>query len=152
MKTALLLLTMSALVLGARANDAHDGDTAAAADREAVHQAVNDYVTAVYEAKPELIERSVSKELTKFGFYRNAETGEYSKHPMTYDELHELSKTYKDSGYLSDDPPKAIHVFEVLDKIANVKLTADWGVDYMQLAKEDGTWKIAQVIWQSPPQ
>jgi hypothetical protein len=150
MKTALLLLTMSALVLGARAYD--PGDDTAAADREAVHQAVDDYVTAVYEAKPELIERSVSKELTKFGFYRNAETGEYSKHPMTYDELHELSKTYKDSGYLSDDPPKAIQVFEVLDKIANVKLTADWGVDYMQLAKEDGSWKIAQVIWQSPPQ
>ena len=77
MKTALLLLVIPALVLGARSIDDDAGAEHAAADRTAVHQAVADYVTAIYEAKPELIE--------------------------------------------------------------------------LQLAKQDGTWKIVHVIWQSQP-
>ena len=45
---ALLLVSMPALA---------QGD-----DRDAVRQAALDYVTAVYESRPELIERSVSTE------------------------------------------------------------------------------------------
>ena len=28
--------------------------------------------------------------------------------------------------------------------------TAAWGIDYMHLAKYDGTWKI-DILWQEPP-
>jgi len=52
-------------------------------DRAAVHQAALDYVTAVYEAKPELIERSVSPDLSKHGFMRQAD-GTYRRGRMTY--------------------------------------------------------------------
>jgi hypothetical protein len=151
MKYALLLLALPVLALGARAIDDDDarGD---AADHKAVHQAVDDYVTAIYEAKPELIERSVDEGLAKFGFHRSKSNGEFKKFPMTFEQLVELSKGYKDSGYLSADPPKEIHIMEVLEKVAVVKLVADWGVDYMHLAKEEGTWKIAHVIWQSHPE
>ena len=35
--------------------------------------------------------------------------------------------------------------------IANVKLTAAWGIDYIHLTKAGGTWMIMNVIWQTPP-
>ena len=37
------------------------------------------------------------------------------------------------------------------DKIANAKVTAKWGIDYFQLVKEDGRWKIHHVLWQTHP-
>ena len=42
-------------------------DGAATADRAAVDRAVRDYVEALYQAKPELIERSVYPALEKLG-------------------------------------------------------------------------------------
>jgi len=37
----------------------------------------------------------------------------------------------------------------MLDQTAVVKLTADWGVDYMQFGKYDGRWLLVNVLWQS---
>jgi hypothetical protein len=39
-------------------------------DREAMRQAVLDYVEGIYEVQPERIERSVSRELAKVGYWR----------------------------------------------------------------------------------
>jgi hypothetical protein len=38
-----------------------------------------------------------------------------------------------------------------MDKTAVAKLSAQWGVDHMQLAKIDGKWMIMNILWQSYP-
>ncbi len=38
-----------------------------------------------------------------------------------------------------------------IDQTASVKLIAEWGIDYMHLAKYEGQWKIVNVLWQSHP-
>jgi len=122
-----------------------------AADRDAVRQAVLDYVEAVYEVSPQRIERSVHPDLVKRGFYiRKGETN-YSNSPMTFTELVNLAKTYNKNGKLPKDAPKEVVIFDVLDQTASVKLTAVWGVDYMHLAKYDGKWMIINILWQSLP-
>jgi len=108
-----------------------------------------DYVTAVYEAKPELIERSVSPQLVKLGFVRQP-NGTYRQAPMTYEQLLNVAKTWNANGQ-HDTSVKKIEVLDVLDQTATAKLTAAWGVDYMQLAKIDGAWKILHIVWQTPP-
>lgn len=118
-------------------------------DRQAVEQAATDYVTAVYEAKPELIERSVSPQLVKLGFVRQP-NGTYRQAPMTYEQLLNVAKTWNANGQ-RDTSVKKVEVLDVLDQTATAKLTAAWGVDYMQLAKIDGTWKILHIVWQTPP-
>ena len=123
----------------------------AADDRKAVERAVLDYVEAVEQAKPELIERSVHTELAKFGFHRKDPGAEFRVIPMTYESLVELAANFKKEGYVPDNPTHSVEIFEVLDQTASVKLTAFWGIDYMHLAKYDGKWKIVQVLWQSPP-
>ncbi len=126
------------------------GASALAGDREAVERAVLDYVEAVEQGKPELMQRGVHPELHKFGFHRL--DGEYRKIPMTFDQLVELAATMKAGGHVPEDATHKVKIFEVLDKTAAVKLTAFWGIDYMHLAKQDDEWKIVHVLWQSRPE
>jgi putative lumazine-binding protein len=121
-------------------------------DRDAVRQAVLDYVEGVYNAEPSRIERSVHPNLAKIGFYRAKNDADYrAGSPMTFQRLIEVAKTYNKDGKLAKDAPKEITIFEVLDKTATVKLVAEWGIDYMHLAKLDGKWMIVNVMWQSHP-
>jgi len=121
------------------------------ADREGVRRAVLDYVEGIYEVKPELIDRGVHADLVKFGYWTNAETGETTPMPMTFDQLRSLAAQWNADGQLGDDAPKHIAIHEVWDKTASASLEAAWGVDFMHLVKEDGEWKILQVLWQSYP-
>jgi Putative lumazine-binding len=121
------------------------------ADKEAVRQAVLDYVEGVYEVAPERIERSVHPELVKRGFYIKKGETAYTFAPMTFTELVNLARTYNKNGRVPKDAPKEIVIFDVLDQTAAAKLTAVWGVDYFQLAKYDGKWKIVNILWQTPP-
>jgi hypothetical protein len=121
------------------------------ADREAVRQAALDYVEGVYNVDPSRIERSVHPKLAKLGFYRGPKDENYRPSPMTFERLIEVSKTYNKEGKLPKDAPKEITVLDLLDQTATVKLVAEWGIDYMHLAKFDGKWMIVNVLWQSPP-
>ncbi len=124
------------------------------ADHEAVYNAVLDYVEGIYNVQPERIERSVHPELRKLGFFRPSADGPYrpGTMPMTFDQLVNLAANWNKNGQVPEDAPKEITIYEVLDRTASAKLTAHWGIDYFHLAKfDDGTWKIINVLWQSPP-
>ncbi len=119
-------------------------------DREGVKAAILDYVEGIYEVDPSRIERSVHPDLWKRGFYKR--DGVYHLTPMTFDQLVSLAGRWNKEGKV--DPktaPKRIDIYEILDKTANAKLTAHWGIDYFHLAKIDGRWVIMNVMWQSPP-
>ncbi len=120
-------------------------------EKEAVRQAVLDYVEGVYNIEPARIERSVHPELSKLGFYRPNEKVTYSAGRMSYEKLIEVAKTWNKAGKLPANAPKEITIFDVQDQTASAKLVAQWGTDYFHLAKYDGKWKIVNVLWQSPP-
>lgn len=122
-------------------------------DKAAVQSALEDYVNALYEVKPELIERSVDTTLRKIGYWYDGKSGEYKDNlPMTYQQLYDLAGTWnKDGNRVTPDSPKKVEVHEVNDKTATGKLTAEWGIDLFHLAKVDGQWKIMNIIWQSQP-
>ncbi len=120
-------------------------------DKAAVERAVLDYVEGIYDVKPELIERSVHKDLKKFGYWRPADETEFNAgSAMTFEHLKDLAAKYNKEGRISEDAPKQVEVLDVMDKIACAKLKAAWGTDMFHLVKEDGKWKILQVVWQSP--
>jgi Putative lumazine-binding len=122
------------------------------ADREAVRQAALDYVEGVYNVDPSRIERSVHPKLVKLGFSRPPDEDAYRPgSTTTFERLVEIAKNYNKEGKLSKDAPKEITILDMLDQTASVKLVAEWGVDYMHLAKFDGKWMIVNVLWQSPP-
>ncbi len=122
------------------------------AEREGVERAVRDYVEALYQVKPELIERSVHPALEKMGLYRPAEATAYrTPGKMTFEQLRELAGQWNKDAKEGKDLAYEVQVLDVLDVTASAKLRAKWGIDYMHLAKLDGRWKIVQILWQSPP-
>ena len=120
-------------------------------EKEAVRQAVLDYVEGVYQVDPARIERSVHPELSKLGFWKPKDKPGYTGERMTFAELVEVAKTWNKSGKLSANAPKEITIFDVQDQTASAKLVAQWGTDYLHLARYDGKWKIINVLWQSLP-
>ncbi len=97
-------------------------------EKEAVRQAVLDYVESVYNVDPSRISGK-----------------------MTFAGLVEVAKNWNKDGKLPANAPKEITIFDVQDQTASAKLVAQWGTDYFHLAKYDGKWKIINVLWQSPP-
>jgi hypothetical protein len=124
--------------------------TQAPEEREAVKQAVLDYVEALYEADSSRIERSIHRDLFKLGFERDKE-GNYKPYRMTYQELYDLAGRWNKSGRIPKNSKKEIVVYDVSDQTASAKLTAMWGIDYVHLAKFDGKWMITDILWQTPP-
>jgi hypothetical protein len=120
-------------------------------EREAVRQAVLDYVEAIYDVNPQRIERSVHPELAKRGFFKKKGATDYSSEPMTFQQLVDIAKNYNKSGRVPKDAPKEIVIYDVSDQTASAKLTAVWGIDYMHLAKYNGKWMIVNILWQTHP-
>lgn len=122
-------------------------------DKAAVQSALQDYVNALYEVKPELIERSVDTTLRKIGYWYDEKSSAYRDNlPMTYQQLYDLAGTWNKKGdRVTENSPKKIEIHEVNDKTATGKLTAEWGIDLFHLAKVNGQWKIMNIIWQSAP-
>ena len=122
-----------------------------AADKEAVRQAALDYVEGLYQVDTSRIERSVHKNLTKRGFWREPSEATYRPESvMTFDQLMKLTASWNKDGK-RDTSIKQVEVLDVLDQTASAKVVAMWGIDYMHLAKYDGRWQIINIVWQAHP-
>ncbi|WP_207491518.1 nuclear transport factor 2 family protein [Aridibaculum aurantiacum] len=118
-------------------------------DKQAIERAVLNYVEGVYTADTSMIEASVAKHLAKRGYYTRNDTVRDAT--MSYDQLVRLTKRWSSNQKDIDKMPKQVVVFDVLDKIASVKLVAHWGIDYFHLYKDNGKWTIINVLWQEHP-
>ena len=127
------------------------GKTFEEAETQAVQEAILDYVEALYDVEPERIEKSVHQELRKRGYWYNEKEGAYMDNlDMTFTQLRDLAATWNKKGdRITAASPKEIEIYDVNDRTASAKLTAEWGIDYFHLAKLDGQWYIMNVLWQS---
>ncbi len=124
-----------------------------AQEREQIISVVNDYVEGFYFGDTTKIIRSINPDLSKRGYSSNNETGEYKTHIMSYERAIGFAReVLEEPKYAA--PEGAVRKIEVLDaqdKIASVKLTAYWGIDYLLLAKYGDKWMVSKVLWQSMP-
>lgn len=120
-------------------------------EKEGVKSAILDYVEGIYEVDSTRIERSVHPELRKRGYWFNKKENAYRDNlDMTFDQLVSLAARWNKNGDRANaDSPKVIDIYDVNDRTASAKLTAEWGIDYFHLAKMDGKWLIMNVLWQS---
>ena len=123
-----------------------------AADSAGVRAAVLDYVEGIYRVDTTRIAHSVRPDLAKRGYYVPRGKTEYASEAMTYPELVQVAATWNKAGRINPETaPKVVTILDLLDQTASVKLTAQWGVDYLHLARYDGRWMIVNVLWQTPP-
>jgi Putative lumazine-binding len=121
-------------------------------DIEGVRRAALDYIEGFYEGDAAKLRRSVRPEVQKFGFYREGTATTYATEPMSFQEMIEYADRVKARGRgAPEGAPKGVEVLDVQDQTAAARVTAWWGIDYLQLARYDGRWMILHVLWQSPP-
>ena len=129
------------------------GSSAAAPtdDKAAVKQAVMAYVAGVEKGDKDQIKKVVHPDVKMFGLAGSATgTGMKSKlTEMNFSQVVDSASEPKQPGTM----PKAfmakntkVMVFDVSDKLASAKLSSVWGIAMMQLVKEDGQWKILQIL------
>ena len=146
MKTTLRTLLIAAAMTVAVAGFAQAGSDA---DAKGIEQAVQDYVSSLYDMKPELLDGSVSPKLQKVGYMPAQEGSSLEESWMTFDELKALTgHLNKDGMFDPKTSPRKVTILDHTDMIANVKLEAAWGIDYIQLTKFSGRWMIINVLWE----
>ncbi len=116
-----------------------------------IEQAVLNYVSAIYDMKPELIDESVSPRLQKLGYMPAPDEPGLVEDWMSFEQLKELAANINKDGMF--DPataPRDVSILHHTDMIATVKLDAAWGIDYIHLSRNSGKWMIMNVIWEMP--
>jgi len=118
-----------------------------------VTQAGYNYIDTFYKADTTLAYKSVHKELRKVGWWYDKKKSAYSdKSEMSFDKLINLAKRWNTKGDRTNaESPRKVEILEVSDKIAVVKVTAVWGIDYINMVNTDKGWKAINIVWQSKP-
>jgi hypothetical protein len=141
-RTLLIVAVMTMAVTGFANAESH-------ADEKGIEQAVQDYVSSIYDLKPELLDGSVSHRVQKVGYMPAQDGSGLEESWMTFDELKELAgHLNKDGMFDPETSPRKVTILDRTDMIANVKLDAAWGIDYIHLTKFSGEWMIMNVIWE----
>lgn len=119
-------------------------------DREGVRRAALDYIEGFYEGDSTKLMRSVRPEVYKFGFFLQR-SQDYRGEQMTWAGFLDYARRIRSSGRTAPpSAPKEVMVLDVLDQVANAKVNAFWGTDYLLMARFDGRWMITHVLWQTP--
>lgn len=120
--------------------------TAVGADVDQVVVVATDYVTAFYSGSADeraaRIEGVLHPRLAKRSPSHLREDGTF--YEWTLPEMIDIA-----AGSV-DEPPKRPYSVRLLDlsgDMASVRTDAEWGIDYMHLAKIDGQWKVVNVLW-----
>lgn len=128
--------------------------SAAQESRDKVERACLDYIEGFYEGDTTKLIRCLKPSLYKIGFWKNKTSGNYEPDgQMTWRQAIDYAKkVFEKKNFSKPDAPKKVEILDILNSIANVKVTAWWGTDYILLSKQNNQWMIEQVIWEGPLQ
>ena len=122
-------------------------------DQAAVKQAVMDYVAGFEKADKDSIKQAMHPDAKMFGL-AGTTTGRAMKGKLTEMNFSQLVDSISEPNQ-PGRVPKAmmakrtkVMVFDVSGNLASAKMTSVWGTALMQLVKEDGQWKILQILSQ----
>jgi hypothetical protein len=118
-------------------------------DRDKIEKAALDYIEGFYEGDTTKIKRSIHPDLSKLGYGRKSKGSK--EHIMSYDKAIDFALDVANDPQWAapKDAVKKIEIMDAQDKIACVKLTLYWGIDYLLMVKYDDKWMITKVLWQS---
>ena len=123
-------------------------------DKTQIETTLNNYIDAFYKGDTVKLKEAIKPRLNKFGYWKNKESGNYEFYArMSYDKAMDFVAKMKAEGRTRDENTiRNVEVLDIGNHIASAKVTANWGIDYVLLSKDDGKWMIEQVIWEGPYQ
>lgn len=123
-------------------------------DKSEIEATLNNYIDAFYKGDTTKLKSAIKPRLNKFGYWKNKESGNYEYYDhMSYDKAIAFVTKMKVEGKTRDENKiRTVEVLDIGNHIASAKVTANWGIDYVLLSKDEGKWMIEQVIWEGPYQ
>lgn len=125
-----------------------------ASDETQIESTLNNYIDAFYKGDTIKLKEAIKPRLNKFGYWKNKDSGNYEYYDhMSYDKAMTFVTKMKAEGKTRDENKiRNVEVLDIGNHIASAKVTANWGIDYVLLSKDEGKWMIEQVIWEGPYQ
>lgn len=121
---------------------------ASADDLEAIRRAALDYAQGWYEGDVERMRRSLHPELAKRRIIRDPQTGEERFRHVTQQLIVDLTQQGGGSEIPVDKRYYDIRILDVFGDIASVRADSYHYVDYLHLARADGSWVIVNVLYE----
>jgi hypothetical protein len=115
-------------------------------DRTAIRQAALDYIEGWYQADSARMERALHKELAKRIIMSAGGTEQFSN--MTKAQLVEAAQKGGGKNRPAETWNIKVDILDVYRDIASVRTECADFIDYLQLARSGGEWKIVNVLWQ----
>jgi uncharacterized membrane protein YwzB len=121
------------------------------AEKAAIKQAALDYIEGWFEGNPERMDRALHPDLTKRGLVKERTTGGHFLTYLTKSNMVEYTKAGYGKRIPKDKWGIDVQVLDIYKEIALAKALSVQFMDYLQLAKYNGQWKIINVLWTPVP-
>ena len=119
-------------------------------DEVAIKECALNYLEGWYSADSARMAKALSPDLAKKGFVKRRGSDQLTVVPASYEQMVQWSGQKPDQMKDNPDIPLKVEIIEVGENIAMVKTTAPDFIDYLQLAKMHGEWKIYHAVWEPP--
>ncbi|MCV2883676.1 nuclear transport factor 2 family protein [Aestuariibacter sp. AA17] len=118
-------------------------------EKSAIERAVKDYIQSQHRVLPDMMANGIDTSLAKRTYWESEEGNEFILE-STYEDMVNLAGVYNKNGDKFPASPRVdIDIYDIDERVASVKLTADDWIDYMHLYKNgEGQWKVINVLWQ----
>ena len=137
------------LLIGALAVTAAASPETAPPEADAIRQTALDYIEGWYEGDATRMERALHPELAKRIVLTDA-SGQNTLSQMSAMTL--VGRTRTGIGKNDTRRQKDVTILDVYENAAMVKVVASDWVDYLQMARWNGQWKIVNVLWELKPE
>lgn len=115
-------------------------------EKEAIKTATLDYLEGWYEANPERMEKALHPDLVK-RFMVTLPTGKNILNTVSAKTMVEYTRAGGGTKTPKEKQQNNVFILDVSENIATVKAVSYDYIDYLHLAKSEGTWKIINVLW-----
>jgi len=119
-------------------------------EKAGIEGAAMDYIDGFFSGDAVRMERAIHPEINKVTIVTSPATGKSYFSKMGSVTLIE----YTGAKFGLRDKEKrdiAVRIMDSMDNLASVEVISATLIDYLQLAKIDGNWKIINVLWKSKP-
>ncbi|MGD8402047.1 MAG: nuclear transport factor 2 family protein [Anaerolineales bacterium] len=119
------------------------------AEVQVITEVAREFIEAWYSADADRMENSLHPELVKRSLYRDSKDGTMRlRRSANAAMLIGWTEEGGESDLASEDQIYKITVFDTFRHIASVKVESHTYVDYLHVAKIEGSWKIVNDLWQ----
>ena len=139
----LVIIVAATLLLSA---PAAAQDAPSAADSAAIRQAALDYIEGYYTGDAERMRRALHPDLVKRIVRMQA--GEARMGNMTAQQLVDGTAAGWGLETPAEERRTDVTILDAFRNVAAVRVDAHAWIDYMQIARWNGEWKIVNVLWE----